>query len=249
MKLIDSKTLLFNLPLKTNDFGIIYQPKLKDFLEFDYVKFKTIFSVRKELYFDEDNIDGYDKIKDFDIIIFANLLNDLISSVKLLYKTDDVSINCKHDDVENIGILIKQDGETYFINRNNFTEFANLILILLHEGNNIAEKEVKKELDEIELKIEKRKKEFERKKAKREAELRRENNKDEEPLTIFDLANYVIHNNNKYDYENVLELTIYQLMNTFTLYNQKDGYEVFIRYKTSGNFNIDQDIGHWFFNK
>ena len=72
----------------------------------------------------------------------------------------------------------------------------------------------------------------------------------EEPITIFDLANYIIHENGTtFNYQNVLELTIYQLINTFTLYRQKEGYNIFMDYKTSGQFKMEEEGKHWFFNK
>ena len=124
--------------------------------------------------------------------------------------------------------------------------FADLILITLHEGNNVAEVEVKKELTEIELKMEKRRKEFERKKALKEAQKKKE----EDTITIFDLANYIIHTDGStFDYEKVLNLTVYQLINTFNLYRQKEGYSTFMDYKTSGNFQIEENMEHWFFGK
>lgn len=246
MKLIDNKILLFNLPLKTKEFGTIHQLKLKDFLEFDYARFKTVFSIRKDMYFDE-NTDGYDKIEDFDMVVFLNMLDDFCKALKLLCRTEEVKLSCKHNDITSIKVLIKKDDNIYVIDRSNYTKFANMILILLHDGNNIAEQEVKKELDEFELKAAKGRKNLEKKRKEREAEARKNNNNKEESMTIFDVANYIVHNDNKYDYQSVLDLTIYQLINTYTLYRQKEGYDIFIKYKTSGNFNIEQNVSHWFF--
>ena len=154
MELINRKLLLFAQSINIPNFGTVYPPKLRDFLEFDYGKFKSSFSVRKELFIDNTNGD-YDKIKDFDVLIFSNMIESLIQSLKLLYKTDNVKLETpKKDDIDSIQISIKSNDNIYYINRNNYTEFADMILIILHEGNNIADEKVKKELTEIELKME-----------------------------------------------------------------------------------------------
>ncbi len=239
-ELIPHEKLLFGLPIELKDFGIIYPPKISLFLnELEYGRFKRAFSVRKELYIDEDSED-YDKLSDLELVIWFDMLDDLITSLKILYKSDDIKVEKTESSVR-----ISINGK-HHIDRENYTKFADLILITLHEGNNIAEEEVKKELTEIELKMQKRRKAFERKKALKEAQEKKE----EEPITIFDLANYVIHSNGSvFNYENVLNLTVYQLINTFNLYRQKEGYSTFMDYKTSGNFQIEEDMQHWFFNK
>ena len=248
MELIDRKLLLFGQPINIPNFGTVYPPKLRDFLTFDYSRFKIAISIRKDIYLDNTS-EGYDKIKDFDILVASNITENLIQTLKLLYKTDDVKLEPpKKGDINSIQISIKSNDNIYYINRNNYTEFADYILIMLHEGNNIANVEVKKELTEIELKMERKRREFEKKKRKREAELNKEK-EDKEQLTLFDLANYLVHYDSKFTYENVLDLTVYQLINSYQLYHQKENYDLFIKYKTSGNFQIEDEIKHWFFNK
>lgn len=247
MELIKRERLIFGLPIEIPNMGIVYPPKLRDFFDrnFEYGKFKRVFSIRKELFLDNTSED-FDKIKDFDLLFYLNMIEDLIESLKMLYKTEDVKFETpKHNDIDSVKISIKVNNDIYYINRDNYTNFADIILILLHEGNNIADEKVKKELNEIELKMERKRKEFERKKALKEAN----ENKDEENITIYDLANYIIHMDSKFDYQSVLDLTVYQLINSFNLYRQKENYELFMDYKTSGNFKIEDDIKHWFFNK
>ena len=66
---------------------------------------------------------------------------------------------------------------------------------------------------------------------------------------MFDLAYYLIHIDSKYTYDYVLDLTIYQLINSYQIYHQKENYDLFVRYKTNGNFKIEDELKHWFFNK
>ena len=248
MEIIKREKLLFNETIDLGEFGIIYQPKLKDFLnEFSYERFKRAFSVRKDLYIDEDNED-YNKIENFDLIFYLNVLEDLVISLNLLYRADGISIEASNEkDLRTIRIAIKSNEKTYYINRENYTRFSDMILVVLHDKENVVkeEEEISEELSEIEKKIARKRREYERKKAKKEAE---QKNK-EEPITIFDLANYIIHENGTtFNYQNVLELTIYQLINTFTLYRQKEGYNFFMNCRSSG-LKIEDETKHWFFNK
>ena len=51
------------------------------------------------------------------------------------------------------------------------------------------------------------------------------------------------------NYNNILDLTVYQIMNTFKLYQTKEVYKTNMDYRTSGNFKIEEEISHWFFKK
>ena len=239
-ELISKEKLLFAIPIEIPNMGIIHQPTLRDFIEndFDFTRFKRVFSIRKDAILD-DTTEGYNKIKDLDIVIYSNLIEDLILSLKLLYKTEEIRVSVKQNNLESIKILIKVNDDIYCLDRDNFTQFANRILILLYSGNNVAEEDVKEELDEIELKILRKKREFEKRKNKAKKE------KVEEGDSIYDIANYLIHVDSKYTYQNVLDLTIYQLINSYYLYRQKENYDVFMAYKTSGQFKIEEKLEHW----
>lgn len=257
MKLITKDKLLFGLPIEIKDMGTIYQPRLKDFIDrnFDIQKFIRSFNIKANLVF-EDASD----LKNFDVFIYQLslrlpkdklLVTELIESLKLLYKTDKVELTMLDDkDLHSVCVSIEvaenNESKIYYINRDNYDNFAKTILILLDLGNNTTDIELSEELSEIDLKIAQRKKEFERKKAEREAKLNKE---EKEEITLYDLVNYIIHtDNSQFNYQNVLDLTIYQIKNTFNMYRQKENYNLFMSYKTSGQFKIDNDINHWFFN-
>lgn len=260
MKLIKEEKLLFGLPIEIPNMGTIYQPTMRTFFDknFDIQKFIRAFSIKVELVF-EDATD----LKNFDVFLYQLLkkvpeeellITDLIESLKILYKTDEVKlIMLKPNDINaicvSIDVMENNEKKTYYINRDNYDDFANIILITLDMSENIVDEKIRKELSEIEIKIEKKKREFEKKKAKREAELRKQNkDKEEESITLYGLANYIIHaDNSQFNYQSVLDLTIYQLKNTFNLYRQKENYKIFMDYKTSGQFKIDDNISHWFF--
>lgn len=259
MKLIKEEKLLFGLPIKMKNLGTIYQPTLSDFFNnnIDIQNFIGLFNIKIDTLV-EDN----EKLKDFDFFLLqmtqgekgSLLIYQLMKYLKLLYKADNVKfIEMKDKDLSSVGISIEVNkDEKYFINRDNYSKLAEVVSIILGNGNNIKEKEVKEELNEIDLKIAKRRKEFEKKKAEREAKLRKENaeNNKNNALTILDLVNYIIHTDNtQYNYNNILDLTVYQVINTFKLYQVKESYKINMDYRTSGNFKIEDSIEHWFFKK
>ncbi len=245
MELIKKEKLLFGLPITIDGFGTIYQPKMEDFLltNFDFAKFARAFKINADLLPQSNS-----EIKNFDIFLFQltsnseeNLLiEELMESLKILYKTDDVKIYIKGNEMDSIGISINDE---IFINRNNYDELSNIVQIIMGEGNNVLEKETQKELSEIDAKIAKRRREFEKRKREREKDLKKSDN----VTTIFDLINYIIHSNySQFTYDSAIKLTIYQIKNTFNLYRQKENYQLMIDYKTGG-FEIKDKIIHWFF--
>lgn len=258
MKLITKDKLLFGLPIEVENMGTIYQPKIKDFLDRDFnvQKFIRAFNIKANLF-----LENTENIKNFDIFLFQLSLDipneellvmELIDSLKLLYRTDKVDLTMLDEkDMNSICISIKvmenNEEKVYYINRDNYDSFANVILILLDLGNNTVDIELNKELNEIDLKIAQRKAEFEKRKAEREAKANKD--KEKEDVTIYDLMNYIIHaDNSQFNYQNVLDLTIYQIKNTFNLYRQKESYDLYMKYKTSGQFKMEDNITHWFFN-
>lgn len=256
MKLIKDEILLFGLPIKIKKIGTIYQPTLKDYINnnIDIQNFMGLFNIKIDLL-----VENSEDLKNFDFFLLQMIQGEkgnlyifqLIKYLKLLYRTDEVKlVEMKDKDLNSIGISIKVENEEYFINRENYDNLVEIISIMLGNGNNIKEKELKDELNEIDLKIAKRRKEFERKKAMREARLKKENIEKDNSLTILDIINYIIHtDNSQYNYDNILDLTVYQIMNTFKLYQAKEVYKTNMDYRTSGNFKIEEEINHWFFKK
>lgn len=258
MNLITKDKLLFGLPIKVENMGTIYQPKVKDFIDKDFniQKFIRAFNIKANLFL--ENAEG---VKNFDIFIYQLSLNlpieellitELVNSLKLLYRTDDVDfVMLDNKDIYSVSVVINvlenKEKKTYYINRDNYDSFANVVLVLLDLGNNTIDEKLNEELNEIDLKIAQRRAEFEKKKAEREAKINKDKDND---ITIYDLMNYIIHtDNSQFNYQNILELTIYQIKNTFNMYRQKENYNLYMDYKTSGQFKMDDNISHWFFNK
>lgn len=243
------KDLLFGRPIKlTHGLGMIYQPILKDFItNYSYAEFTRSFNIKKEYIFD----DPPENIKNFDIFFLflaisnenknlSSFIRELINSLALLYKCPIDDIKIKEDNtkesMEKFYIEIRNE---YILNRNNYDYLCVTVMNML---DNEIQTQENGEMSEIEKKIAKARIKYEKEHKKNEVK--------KDTYDIFDLANYIIHTDGSiYNYETIQNLTIYQIKNTCKLYQQKEGYNTFMQYKTSGQFDIKDEVKHWFFNK
>lgn len=248
MNVIKKENLLLNFPIELdNNLGTIYQPILRDFIEnnFELERMIRAFGLKKELVL--GNGDTSD-IKNFDIFLLQlmvseklkneSLINDLVKSLQILYKTDNIKteIDTSKIDYENFNIIINDE---VILNRNNYDYMCSVIMVMLDLEEN--DKEQIEALSDIQLKFLKRRQEWEAKHGKKDSE---------EKITIFDLVNFILHADGTiYTYESILNLTIYQIKNTFNLYKQKENYTTDLKYRSSGNFKMEDKLEHWFFNK
>lgn len=253
MELIKREKLLFNFPINIPNLGTIYQPKIKDFInkDFDMEKMIRAFSIDIEKIIPGMKEKG---LTNFDFFLVQlmqvlqpnyegttdNLLiNELSIALKILYRTDNIKINLDNNE------LIVDDK--YSINRESYDVLCKYIKIIFDIEENKKEEKTKeqKDLDDI---FEKRKREFEERR-KKELEELGVKEEEKEGYNMYDYMDYIIHcDNTIYDYESILELTIYQIKNTFIKYRKKENYETYMKYKCGG-FKMDFDEPHWFFNK
>lgn len=217
---------LSGLPIKLeNKLGKIYQPTIKYLIEndIDSVDFiKPFYICRIDL------IENADKeLKDFDIFFSQQkeLLNELIKRLKILYRTEDIEVK------ESIRAIIVDDR--FLINRDNYTYLADIVLEMMYATREKPKKkEVKYTNPYLQETWEKLQKYREQQEKKNE-------------LQIADIMNMLIHMGDGFDYDKVLNLTYYQMMNSYITLRIKDGYKEFMMYKTSGQFNIEKDIKNW----
>ena len=242
MKSLNKNVLLFGLPIELeHGLGTIKQPLLKDFNSFDLNRFLRVFSMDKV--FPQKELKSYkalDKIILFSSItkdgIGKGIYNDFFKSLSILYETEDIKLIID-DTKENFDQYIITIDGTYKIDRYNFSYLCGIVQEIT--GSEVQTDE-QGEMTELEKKIAQRRREFELAHPKKE----------EDVYTIYDLANYIIHTDETtFTYQNIQELTIYQLKNTFQMYSLKESYKTFMEYKTSGSFEIDEERKHWFFNK
>lgn len=214
--------------LKNKKLGIIHQPTIKDLLNINYtnVEFIRPFLVHLDaIDFKED----FDKsqFKNFDLFFLGQveLLQTLIMSLKLLYKVDS-------NEIDLIGqkIVIKKD---IIIDRDNFDILSDVILEMFMTKRPNYKKEDKKFEDKSKQNL------WNFIKKKREEVSK----KDE--MELCDIINVVVHGGGYIPYNQVAEMTYYQLINSYLSIMNITNYNEFILYKTSQKFDIKKDIKHW----
>lgn len=231
-----SKLLLYKLDL--GELGVIHAPIVEDILQMGEEKFWNLlnplgidfdtFNVSKE----EAQKEG---IKRFDIFILPNnreLCNLLVNSLRYFYKTDKVILV---DDIITINYKGNDLDKLIYINRDNFDELCEIILKLCN-----VEKAKEEKKREVEVISDEGKIAFEKLKKMRE----QNQTNDSKKVTLKQIVNIVVHGGNK-NYKDVFGMTYYQLINSYSCIIQIDSYKTFMAYKTSGQFEIKEDIPHW----
>lgn len=230
-----------DIPLDQYGLGTIKQPKLIDYIskEVDIEGFYLPFIFNDIVIGQSDNKEDFIKIKEsLGSLTFMlmncyqskkfDVVNSLVKHLSILYDTDNVKIGDKFtiliDDIE--------------IDNSNFDTLVDVILELskIDRSKLKFDKVKKKEMTELELEFERRRKQY----------LDRVNKKDkEEGLKLLDICNIVCHNS-KYGYEDVLNMTIYQLKNTFEIVNKKEIFDINMLHRISPKFDMSKDkYEHW----
>ena len=179
------------------------------------------------------------------------IVKKLIRVLKFLCKTEDIILQMSDFSKENENSLNENYiliNKSYKINRDTFEDLKDLVCEILDTEINIErKKEEDMDVSELGDLFEQKRKQYEKKYGKKKQ--KKEKNKDN--LTIFNLINYIIHyENTQYDYNSIKQLTIYQIKNTFKYYHSQEMYQLDMKYRTSGNFKMENKTSeHWFFDK
>jgi hypothetical protein len=179
------------------------------------------------------------------------IVKKLIRVLKFLCKTEDIILQMSDFSKENENSLNENYiliNKSYKINRDTFEDLKDLVCEILDTEINIERnKEEDMDVSELGDLFEQKRKQYEKKYGKKKQ--KKEKNKDN--LTIFTLINYIIHyENTQYDYNSIKQLTIYQIKNTFKYYHSQEMYQLDMKYRTSGNFKMENKTSeHWFFDK
>lgn len=239
MHLIKNKrNLMFGLSIKLDHYlGTIHQPTLKDIIEYD-IKEEDIwfpFAIDKNLCLDKCSI--------FETLLILHIskqdkqiMDSLKKSLMILYKTEDVELNINTQTI----VIDKK----YTLNADNFDylckNVADIFMLNLFQ--------IQKKYDEVRAENSRPKTEAEKQlEILRRRSMQRRKNKQSE-FDLIDMSNYLIHSSGKYTYENVLNMTVWQIKNSFNLYNKKENFDMEKRYRTSGNFDMGKEkMKHWFF--
>lgn len=239
--MIKKSELVFGMSVKLdNNLGSFEQIKLKELIELD-LEFETLIS---PFILDKKIAEMFESKKLFYIFFIEGVLKEkigflsgLIKSLEVIYKTKNIVV-----DENSCSIII---NEEFIIDADNFDYLCDSMCRLFMIDRN----SIQRAYDKDRANANKKESETDRKfREMRERSLRnRGKSKEDEIFSLTDIANYLIHCSEKYTYETVKDLTIWQLKNSFNLYQKKDGYDIEMKYRTSGNFNIKEDVKHWFF--
>ena len=228
-----------DIPLEKYGLGKIRQPKIVDFLSKD-IGIDNFFYP----FVTNDIIVGQSTEKD-SVLKLKESLGDLTFLL----------INCMQSGRNDILISIKNSLEFLYgdemkitdkltieigdveINNSNFSMLCNVVLEMLKIDKSKLkfDKPIKKEMSAIEKEFERRRREYEERLGK---------HKNEKDLTILDIANISIHTSN-FKYEDILNMTLYQLKNSFDVLTKKDAYDTTVMYMVSPKFEFKDKQEHW----
>ena len=230
-----------DIPLDDYNLGTIKQLTLNEFIDanIDINEFIQPFVLNKKVMLNKsDSIDQVlQSVGDLTFLFLYeqltqySIVSNLKKSLSMIYKTDNIYISN-----EKVSIVINGD---YIIDDSNFSTLATVVCEMM--GIDIEEtQEVKPqtEMSEVEKEFERRRQKYlQMQKAKKE--------KKSDGYTILDIANVVIHFSS-WTYDEVFNMTIYQLKNSFKALVKKDGYMVNLLHRISQKFDTSKEkFVHW----
>lgn len=231
-----------DIPLEQYNLGVIKQPKLIDLINKDkdlqdvYIPFlMNDYAIENS----KDKIELSKLIKEVGSLTFfitmsyqmkrVEMINSLIDSLKFLYQTDNVNLGSKNITIDNHIV----------IDDSNFDTLTNVILEMFKIDKSKIDFKSKEEdlyagLSE-EMII-----------AKKKYLERVGKSKKKEGISFVDIVNIIIHSNNTIDYNSVLNMTIFQIKNTFEIINAKESYEFNKLVRISPKFDTSKEKHeHW----
>ena len=230
-----------DIPLDKYGLGKIRQPRLIDFIEkdIDISSFYSYF-VLNDFFIGqmkEENKEDVLKLKDAlgslgFLLNFAcrdqKVKDKLIEALCLLYNTNNIHIH--NDSV----ILV----DNILITNDNFDSLCNVVLEMLKIDKSKLKFSSESYDDRvISDKMLAAKKRF--------MDMNKNKNKKDKSITMIDIANIIVHSCG-IDYEKVLNMTIYQIQNSFDIVNAKESYDVNTLYRVSPKFDMSKEkFEHW----
>lgn len=225
----DAKFLLNEIDLQNDGLGIIKLLKTKEIIKLGEDGLNNLLT--PFLY--ECNLE-IDDVKFFDFLFLEDeqmkkVLDNLINSLKYIYKTDLIQV------LQNIIIINSQ----IILHRDNFDVLCKTIREMFFI------KPEKKEDKKIEVKEENKAilEEYLRLEQEHQKEMEEQNKKNQK--TLHQLVT-IVASQRLWDYDKVLNMTYYRLINSIMSIFEIDNYQTFMQYATSGNFDIkNKNIKHW----
>ena len=222
------------LPINLKELGVIYQPTIKELLLIEMTNKEVVqpFLLHKGIVLGDEDDELRRVLKNFDLFFLSerNLLDSLIISLKILYKTENVLL-CDNNVLEQQSIIV---DDNIIINRDNYDKLADVVL-----GMFVAERPKKQEEEKVNLPTEKHRKIWEKmQKSKARKQLKAQ-------MNLCDIINIVCHGSKFFTYKDIVDFTYYQLVTSYKTIMNIDNYNEFTQYKLSTKFDIKTDIKHW----
>lgn len=239
--------------------GTIYQPKLKYFVNsnIDIANFSHPFIFEKEMFTSRnessEELRKCGKLDFFFIYDEAMKLSNeptdrclvpmLVEALKMLYKTEDIFI---HHEIKTITI-----NNTIWINNDTLSILSDIVLEIMRIDKKIRQQfakairqsqEQEKESNTYEDKL---LQEIERRAREHEENLKAHGKKSNKEATLLDMANVVIHMQDKISYRDVMDMTIYQLKNSYETLMTKEISNINLYHRISPNFQVKDDLKIW----
>ena len=228
--MLDDRYLLREIDLGKHNLGTIKpfstktviqlgEDELKNFL------FPFLFTLKEEDIFD------YLFVQDEQAQI---ILSALVMSLQKLYKTDDCKIDL--DEQQKINIIIAEAK----INNDNFNLLCSIVRDIFFLN---GKEEDKHQVIQVEDKNKAILEEYLRLEAEHKKEMEELNKK--HAKTLHQIVT-IVASQCEWDYDKVLDMTYYRLINTYMSIFKIDSYMTYIQYKTSGQFDMkNYNIKHW----
>lgn len=233
------------LPIKCKDLGIIYQPTIREMFESGITQNELImpFIALEKVFIESDFYSKFQVIKE--LYTLSEMLDaakvevlsvyfSVIESLKILYKTNDINF-VKMDDCD--GILIRCKDYNCAVNVNNFDSLCNIIFEMFCINRNDLFKE-DGEIWKENTGCEREKKAIEYFKNKNKKK------KEKETLHLWDYIN-IVANLGNHTYDDVLNMTYYQLINSYRTLVTLQKYNEELGYRWSFKFNIEDKQKNW----
>ena len=211
----------------------IKQKNIKEIITNDmYGLFLYPILLTSDYFIDKDSsirsaYEGFFKVNKKGEFIFAEkgvpLLTYLLLALQYFFDTKNVKFGL------NETIII---DDSFVITNNNYEEIADIIAEL--NGRKRVRKLVPPEhLTDEQRDIWIRTMKGRQRKAERDS------------MELSDIINIVIHSGDNFNYKSVLDLTLLQLYNTFSVIMEKDKFDRYYQLYSSGQFEIKEHTPHW----
>lgn len=235
-----------DIVLSKYDLGSIRQLTLNNFIELgiDINDFVQPFLLNKNIMLNKNkDVDKLlNELKDLSFLFLYEqltkkpIISFLLKSLSIIYKSTNLYV-----DKDSIAIIIESgiDNKTYTINDDNFEMLSTVVCEMMGiDRTEIVNIEPPKEMTDIELEFERRRKKYEEMQKGKKA-------KKTEGYTLLDIANIIIHSSGL-TYDEVFNMTIYQLKNSFRVLIRKDNYMVNLLHRISQKFDTSKEkFVHW----